>query len=296
MRRWKDVALLIGLGVGWGSTQPLGKIAASTGFPPFALVFWQTVIVVTVLGLITLARGRRLKLTRRALGFYVGVALLGTVIPNTTFYISVARLPAGIMSILISTVPLIAFPIALTIGSDRMELRRVLGLGLGMVGVALIAVPRAALPDPAMAAFLPLAMIGPLCYASEGVFVSRYGTAGMGAMEAMLGASLVSLVLVGGLMLGSGQWVSPVRPWGIAEGALVLSSALHAMLYATYVGLAARAGAVFATQSSYVTTVSGITWAMLLLGERFAPLTLAAAGVMLLGISLVRPRPKLAPV
>ena len=35
---------------------------------------------------------------------------MGTLIPNATFYISVERLPAGIMSILISTIPLMAFP------------------------------------------------------------------------------------------------------------------------------------------------------------------------------------------
>ena len=29
------------IGIGWGSTQPLGKIAASTGHGAFGLIFWQ---------------------------------------------------------------------------------------------------------------------------------------------------------------------------------------------------------------------------------------------------------------
>ncbi len=290
--QWLVVGLVVGLGVGWGATQPLGKIAASTGHPPFALLLWQTVVVVTVLGALTLIRGKGLKLTRRALAFYGVVALTGTIVPNTAFYISVARLPAGIMSILISTVPLIAFPMALALGLDRIEPRRVLGLMLGLTGVALIALPRTSLPEAAMLAYLPLAMVGPLFYAVEGTFVSRFGMAGMDPVQAMFGASLVALVVLVPLTLATGQWVDPAPPWGRAELALVASSAIHAVLYATYVGLAARVGSVFASQSSYVTTVSGLIWAMLLLGERFSSLVWMAAAVLLFGISLVRPRPQ----
>jgi drug/metabolite transporter (DMT)-like permease len=159
--------MLVTLGLGWGATQPMGKIATSTGHPPFGLIFWQLVVCVLVLGGITLARGRRLVLTAAAVRFYVVVAVMGTLVPNATFYISVARLPAGIMSILISAVPMLAFPIALMLGMDRFSPMRVLGLVLGLVGVALIVLPRASLPDPALAAFLPLALIGPLFYALE---------------------------------------------------------------------------------------------------------------------------------
>ena len=124
----RNVGLLLGLGVGWGLTQPLGKIAASTGHGPFALIFWQLAICTLFLGAITVARGRGLRLTRPALIFYLVVALLGTLIPNYGFYVSVARLPAGVMSILISTVPMIGFPLALALGLDRFEARRMLGL------------------------------------------------------------------------------------------------------------------------------------------------------------------------
>ena len=63
-------------------------------------------------------------------------------------------------------------------------------------------------------------------------------------------------------------------------------------MYAGYVWLAARAGAVFATQVAYVVTGSGVLWAMLLLGERFSGWVWAALVVMLLGLFLVQPRLK----
>lgn len=79
-------------------------------------------------------------------------------------------------------------------------------------------------------------------------------------------------------------------PPGRAEWALIATSALHSVLYATYVWLAARTGAVFASQSSYIVTAMGMVMAMLLLGERFSPWVFAAAAVMLCGVALVRPR------
>lgn len=285
------VLILIWLGVGWGSTQPLGKIATEGGAGPFALIFWQSVICVLVLGAISGLRGRGLVFTRRALTFYVVVALIGTMIPNTTFYISVTHLPSGIMSIIISTIPLIAFPMALVLGMERFNLQRLAGLCLGLFGVALIALPRASLPDPAMAAWLPVAMVGPLFYAAEGTFVARFGTAGMDPVQAMFGVSVVAMLLSLPVMLALGQGMMP-WPIGRPEAALIGSSVLHGLLYSTFVWLAGRAGSVFASQSTYIVTASGVVWAMVILGERFSPLIWAALVVMLAGVALVRPREK----
>lgn len=291
-RNWLFPLILIWLGIGWGSTQPLGKIATTGGAGAFGLIFWQSVICVVVLGAITLARGRGLVFTRGALTFYGVVAVIGTLIPNATFYISVIHLPSGIMSIIISTIPLMAFPMALALGMERFQALRLAGLGLGLAGVALIAFPNASLPNPAMAAFLPLAMVGPLFYAMEATFVARFGTAGMDPVQAMFGVSVVAMLLSLPVMLALGQGYVP-WPVGRAEAALIGSSVLHGLLYSTYVWLAARAGSVFASQSTYLVTASGVFWAMLLLGERFSPMIWAALVVMLAGVALVRPRGKL---
>jgi len=287
--RWFFVGVLVWIGVGWGSTQPLGKIATETGHGPFGLIFWQLVVMVAVLGAIALVRRKGMALTVPALRFYVIIAVLGTLIPNGTFYVSVAHLPAGIMSIIIATVPILAFPMALVLGMDRFSALRLAGLALGLLGVALLAMPGAALPQAAMVAFLPVALIGPLFYAIEATFVAYRGTQGMDALQAMLGASLTGLILCVPVMLATGQGYSPL-PLGRDDAALVLSSALHALLYATYVWLAATAGSVFASQSSYLVTGAGMIWAMLLLGERPSATVWLALAVMLAGVALVQPR------
>lgn len=284
------VGTLCLLGLGWGVTQPLGKIATSTGHQPFGLIFWQLVICSLVLGAMSLPRGKGLVFRREALQFYVVVALLGTLIPNYTFYISVTHLPAGIMSILISTIPLIAFPLALALGIDRFSVLRLCGLLLGVAGVALIALPDGSLPAAGMVAYLPLAMLGPLFYATEATYVAKWGTAGLDPVQAMFGASVVGAVLCLPVALASGQFIDPTAVWGRAEWALMASSGIHALVYASYVWLAARAGSVFASQTSYLVTATGLIWAMVLLGERFSPVVWLALVVMLSGVALVQPR------
>lgn len=255
------------------------------------LVFWQTCVVVVVLGMVlALRHRRRVPISGAGLRICALIALTGTIIPNLSFYHAVAHLPAGIMSILIATVPLISFPIALLLGGDRFTVARLAGLLCGLAGVALIALPKASLPDPGMVAWLPIAMIGPLFYAIEANAVARLGTAGLDPVEALFGASMIVLALLLPVLLIQGESVIPPAGLGKAGLALVAMSVLHAGLYAGYVGLAARAGAVFATQTAYVVTGTGVFWAMALLGEEFAGTVWLAMAIMLVGLFLVTPR------
>lgn len=283
------------MGLAWGLTQPLGKIAASTGHQPFGLIFWQLLICTLVLGALCALRREWPRRDGRALRFYLVVALCGTLVPNYTFYLSIARLPSGIMSVIVAAIPMLTFPIALLLGMDRYSPLRLLGLCLGLAGVVLIAVPLgdlgAALPDPAMAAFLPVALIGPLFYAAESLYVARGGMAGMGAIPAMAGASVVGLILCLPLALLTGQFFALPLPPGRPEVALITSSAIHALVYALYIWLASRAGAVFAGQVSYIITLTGVIWAMILLGERPSAAVWLAAVLMICGMFMVRARP-----
>jgi len=287
--RLRLTGVLIVLGVGWGSTQALGKMAVSSGHQHFGLIFWQATIGVLVLGALNLARRGHFALNRAGLRFAFIIACIGTLIPNSTFYISVAHLPSGVMSILISTIPMLSLPMALALGMDRLHPLRLLGLLCGIVGVALIALPQTSLPTPEMAAWLPLAMVGPVFYAMEGNYVAKWGMGDLDAVQAMFWASLLAALLSLPLALGMDQWIDPRAPYGQPEFALMASSTIHALMYAAYVWLAAKAGAVFATQTSYVVTLSGVLWAMLLLDEQFSAWIWAAMAVMMVGLFLVQP-------
>lgn len=290
LRRAGLPALLLLLGAGWGLTQPLAKIAVSDGYRHFGLIFWQVAIGAAILGAINAARGRGLPVTRRALGLYAVVALTGTVLPNAAGYEAARHLPAGILSITIAAVPVFAYPIAMALRLDRFAALRLAGVLAGLAGVWLLVGPDTSLPDPAMAAFVPLALLAPLFYAVEGNIVAWRGLGGLDPVQVLLGASLLAAVLVAPLALATGQFIDPRPPWGAPDLALALSSVVHALTYAAYVWMVGRAGPTYAALVSYFVTGFGILWSMAILGETYSGYVWTALGLMLVALFLVQPR------
>lgn len=290
MNRAGLLAGLVLMGAGWGLTLPLTKIAVSEGYRPFGIIVWQLLIGVLVLGAINLARGRRLPLGRGQMALYAVIALIGTVLPNSASYQAAVHLPAGILALTISLVPILTFPLAMAMGLDRWGWVRAAGLAAGLGGVLLIVLPGTSLPEPAMLAALPLALAAPLLYALEGNVVAKWGTQGLDPIQVLLGASLAGLLIALPLALATGQAFLPPLTPKAPDYAILLSSAIHALAYAGYVGMVGRAGPVFAAQVSYLVTGFGMISAMMLLGERYSGWVWAAFGLMLLGMFLVQPR------
>jgi drug/metabolite transporter (DMT)-like permease len=288
--RLRLTGFLLLLGCGWGLTQPLIKITVTAGYQPLGIIFWQMLIGAVLLGALRWRQIGRLPVTRKTLAVWLMIATIGSLIPGITSYRAAFHLPAGIMSIVIATIPMMAFPIALALGNDTVSRRRLGGLALGLIGVGFIALPDASLPERAMIAFLPLALIAPFCYACEGNIVARWGTAGLDPFAVLFGASVVGTFISLPLAIGSGQFFVPRSPFILADFTLFLSSAVHVLVYTGYVWLIGRAGPVFAGQVSYVVTGSGVLWAMVLLGETYSLWVWVALVCMVLGLMLVQPR------
>ena len=284
------LGVLLVIGMGWGLTQPLSKIAVSTGYRHFGLIFWQLAISTVALAGFMMCTGRRLRLSRSALLACVVIALSGTVIPNSASYQAIVHLPVGFVSVLLSLIPLLAFPMALALSLEGFESRRFLGLLAGLAGVAILVVPEATLPDRALLVWVPLALVAPLCYAFEGVYVAKWGTANLDPIELLFGASVLGTLIALPLATGTGQFITPFKPWDAPEWALFASSLIHVATYAGYIWLVGYAGAVFAVQVSYIVTGAAVVWAMLLLGETYPPVFWAAMALVLSGVFLVQPR------
>jgi drug/metabolite transporter (DMT)-like permease len=287
----RPVVVLLLLGMGWGLSATLTKIAVSTGHRQFGLLMWQTVLGALLLGGICLARGRWPRFGRAQLLACLLVALAGSVLSGLAYYLAIIHLPVGVMVLLLSLIPMMAFPLALAAGVDAFSATRLAGLALGLLGVALIALPDASLPPGTSVLWVAVGLVAPLLYAMEGVGIARWGTAGLDPVQTLLGANLVGAALTVPLALATGQVIDPRPPWGSPEWAILGASVINALVYSTYVWLVARAGATFAAQCSYLVTGFGVLWAMALLGERYPWSVWAALAVMMGGLLLVQPRP-----
>lgn len=282
-------AALLAMGAAWGLSHPLTKIAATGGLTPLGMVFWQLLIGAVALGLVLRQRLQHLRWTRATIAFWLMIALIGTIVPNWAGFVAIRHLPAGLVSVLMSLIPLIAFPVALMLGNELFAWRRLGGLILGFVGVLFIVVPEGSLPNGTALIFLPLAIVGPVCYAFEGNIVARWGTRNMDALQVLFGASLIGAVISGGLAWSQGQ-LFMINPAQLPGQALLGSSLIHVVVYTSYVWMVGKAGPVFAVQVSYAVTAAGVIWAMALLGERFGPGFWIALALIFAGVALVQPR------
>ena len=283
-------AFLLCLGAVWGLTQPLTKIAVSTGYLHFGLLFWQMAIGALVMSLVAAFRGTPLPKGLAQWRTCLIIAVVGSIIPNTASYQAYVHLPSGILSILLSMIPIWAFPIALFLALDRFEWRRLAGLIVGLCAVLLLVLPGSDVTGAMPKFWIAIALISGMCYAFEGNFVAKWGTSGLDPAQVLWGASLIGVVISAPLALGTGQWISPLPPYGPADFAQMAASVLHVAAYVGYVWLVPRVGPVFAVQISYCVTLFGVFWAALILNERYPSLVWAALVLMLVGMTLVQPR------
>jgi hypothetical protein len=132
--RLAPFAVLAVCGAGWGLSQPLGKIAMSTGHGAFGVMVWQLAVGVRSAGGVhrparpTVAgwAGRSAALSGHCAD-RLGAARAASLQ-------AVRLLPSGVVSILISMVPIFALPIALAWRLERFAAMRLLGVPAGRRG------------------------------------------------------------------------------------------------------------------------------------------------------------------
>ena len=65
---------------------------------------------------------------------------------------------------------------------------------------------------------------------------------------------------------------------------------ITATAYGGFYYLVVRAGPVFASQTAYIVTLSGVLWGMVIYGETHSAWVWASLVVMFIALALVRPR------
>ena len=276
------------MGATWGVTPVLVKVAVNAGHNAIGMIVWTNLVSLVLSGVVTFARGRKLPLSVAHLKLYLGVSLLGAVIPNLLNFTAAVHLPAGIMAILIALVPMFAMPIALAMGFEKPSLIRFVGALCGAIAIVLIVGPDTGLPDASKVEFVLVALGASLCYGGEGNFLTWFGMRGLDPVQVLFGASLIGVLLAIPLAGFTGNFI-PLDTFGLPELAIVAVAVISWAAYAIYIWVISKAGPVFASQVAYLVTGFGVIWAMLLLGERYSVWVWMAFALMLVGIALVKP-------
>ncbi len=300
MKQFGVIIILFVMGVVWGATIPLTKVAVSTGYQPLGLIFWQLVFAVIVLAPVVVVRrfisGRTKQstLNSETLVYFLVIILLGTLIPNSFSYFSAVHLPAGVMSIVIASVPMFALVTALALRIERPAALRIIGVLSGAVAVVLLIGPKTSLPEPEKAIYVLVALIAPISYGFEASYIALRAPKHLDAVGTLLGASILGLFIAGPLAYFTGSWIDLNIEWQAPEWALFTSSIMHVFAYAGYIWLVGVAGVVFSSQIAYVVTISGVLLSAITLNETYSTWVWGALALMLVGMVLVQPRKKTA--
>lgn len=205
-----------------------------------------------------------------SLAFFIGFAL---------FYWGTQRVPAGIASVIMGSVPLLTFFLATTQRIERFRARGLLGASLAIVGIGLIS----ARPPAGSLPILPmLAVVGAATSAAQSaIIVRRIPDAHPLVMNAVGMTTGAVLLLVSSLLAGESHTL-PVST-GV-RSALIVMITTSPLLFVLFVFVIQRWSVTAASYQLVLFPLVSIVLAAILLDEPISASILIGAPLVLLGV------------
>jgi drug/metabolite transporter (DMT)-like permease len=257
--------LFIALGLLWGMPYLLIRIAVST-IDPLVVAGSRTLIGALLLLPLALRRSALIAGFRNW-QWLLAYTLIEISVPWLLLGHAETRLNSSTAGLLIAIVPLFAAVIVTRLGHERLEPRRLLGLGIGFAGVALLVGIDIHLGDlMAVAATLVVA----LCYAIGPIIVDRKlsDVPAVGVVTASL--IIATLMYAPFMPVLWPEHVPASAAWSVVGLGVLCTAAAFLVFFA----LIAEVGAARATVITYVNPAVAIVLGAVVLSE---PLTLGMA-------------------
>lgn len=260
-----DLALLGVLAVLWGASYTFIKIGVET-IPPVTFIAARTLIAGAIL--LTVIRWRGLAMPADAATWrrFAFQACLNSVVPFTLIAAAERSVDAGLATILNSTSPIFTFLLtALITRHEPVTMRKLVGVGAGIVGICLI-IGTQALGGLGHQLWAQLAIvIATVSYAGAAIF--GRGFKGLDPMIPAAGSMLCGAVILVPLSFVVDQ------PWTLAPSAasilalLGLSVFSTALAFVIYFRLIHTLGSVGTTSQAYLRVPIGVGIGAVFLGE-----------------------------
>lgn len=284
-------AALLLLGAVWGASFLFIGMAAP-GFGPLSLMFARVLVAgLLMLAVATLTQrqaGLRATLRlRRNWRTYLIVGLFNSALPFTLIAFSELRLTASLAAILNSTTPLFTALVAAAWGSERLTGRKVWGVLLGVIGVAVLVGGAPLAINGGIILAVLASLLAALSYGLGTVYASRHITglpAAYASTVQLLGAAVI--LAAPGVLAWPAERPSPGAIGALA--ALILLSTTFA--YILYFFLLKNVGPTRTASVTFLVPVFGSLWAVLFLREPFSVWMLLGMAIILTSVGLVTSR------
>jgi len=277
--RRADTARLVSLAAIWGASFLFNRIAAPS-LGPVLTAELRTLIAGIALAAYFAVSGFNPE-WRRWGRQYVVVGILTSAVPFLLWAYAALSLTAGLMAVLNATSPMWGALWSAVLLRERVTRRGVVGLAIGIVGVALVTRPETSQPS-----HLPLAaaLAAAFCYGLPAAYMQRWAS-DVPSRGMAVGTQLAAGVL---LIPFIPLWPPAVAPTPlVAASMLALGLVCGAIAYLLYFRLIADIGATGALTVTYLIPVFGVLWGALFLGEAVSASMLAGAALVILGTVFV---------
>ncbi len=282
--------LVLAVGLVWGLTPALSRMASGLGSQPLGLAIWVNGIAAVFCLGIAAYRGKIPRLNFKEFMFYVYWAIIAGILQRMTTFVATEHVEAAMLSLVVTLQGFMVFAFAAITGMERASPRRLIGLIVGLIGVSLVLYTRFDGTNGAQNAWLLFALLLPLLFAVEAIVLAGKRPenvdvfASVGLMMAFSAIMLTPWAYFSGDLLSLGPEIGRLEFLVVLMGIVAASSLLLAF------HLIATAGAVFYSQSAYAMTIAGVVWGMLLLNEELSFLAWGAFAIIVVGMYLVEPK------
>lgn len=271
-----DLARLILLSAIWGSSFIFMKILAPV-LGPSATACLRLLIAGGFLCCYMLWRKQNLG-WREELRHYLIIGIVNSALPFYLYSLAALSLPAGYSVILNASSPLWGALFSAFWLQDPLNLRKIIGMILGAIGVSFVSrADHSSLGQAAGAAILAC-LLAALCYGLAGVYTKKFAK------------HLKPLPLAAGSQCLAGLCLLPQSlalgfPWPFAPkiwlSLLALALLCSAVAYLLYFSLIASVGPTKALTVTFLMPLFGMLWAYLFLGEHInAGMIFGCAGII----------------
>lgn len=283
--RASSLIILLAMGLIWGLQVTMLKLSLSTGYSELQLILITLALVATTYFGVLLVRRGLFRFTLPRLKFFLITALLGYLVPMTAILHASHVLAAGMLALIISTAPLFTFAAAFLGRTEAISRLRISAMMLGLVATTLVLWPEIEGPGIGAAGWLLLALVIPLCYGIESVYIDVRWPEGLDVFQIGFGEVLVAAVLVLPLLAWQGEPLVFDWSWDAGHAAILVYAFTGISEVVMYFHLIRTTGGVLVAFATPVALFGGIGWGMVVFGESHSWWIWVA--VLLLFLSLV---------
>lgn len=282
----RDIALALAAPILWGVGFTFAKPALAQ-FPPMLMM----VMIYAATALLLVGRRRPRTPLWAMLLFGAG----GGAVQSILIFTGLSHLPASTAVLVLQSQVPFAVLCAWLIGKERLSASRLLGVGIAIGGVALIAGAPDSVGDYPS---LLLVIVGALVWAAAQALIRAVGRDDGPTTTGTIGLVSAPLALVGSLLFETGQWnalqSATVGDWGALAIVLLLG---YLLAYSAWYQLLARYRVDQVTPFVLLMPVAGVITGTVVLGEAPGARVLAGGAIILAGLWIVvRVAPTPAPV